>query len=238
MTTTLNEAPAAAPQGQDRASLRAGERLDRATFHVRYQAMPEGTRAELVEGIVTMPSPADSRHGRPHLQIGGWAFGYEAATPGVIGLDNTSVFLSDDTEVQPDVALIVDPALGGATGEEGGYVTGPPELVVEVAASSESYDLGAKKRAYEGAGVREYLVVLVESARVAWFVWREQGFEELARGEDGILRSETFPGLWLDPAALLRQDAAGVRDAAERGLASPEHGTFVAEMQARRQRSV
>ena len=35
----------------------AEQRLDRATFHERYCAMPPGVRAELINGVVHMPSP-------------------------------------------------------------------------------------------------------------------------------------------------------------------------------------
>jgi hypothetical protein len=40
--------------------LENGERLDQPTFHARYEAMPEGTRAELIGGIVYMHSRAKS----------------------------------------------------------------------------------------------------------------------------------------------------------------------------------
>ena len=41
---------------------------------------------------------------------------------------------------------------------EEGYLAGPPELIVEVAASSASIDLRDKRRAYCRNGVREYVV--------------------------------------------------------------------------------
>ena len=34
-----------------------GQRLDQPTFHALYEAMPPGTRAELIDGVVYMPSP-------------------------------------------------------------------------------------------------------------------------------------------------------------------------------------
>ena len=37
--------------------LNAGDRLSRAEFERRYQAHPEITKAELIEGVVHMPSP-------------------------------------------------------------------------------------------------------------------------------------------------------------------------------------
>jgi hypothetical protein len=60
-----------------------------------------------------------------------------------------------------------------------------------------------------------------------WYVLREGRFELLTPGEDGILRSEIFPGLWLDAAALIRDDTVAILRVMQAGLASPEHGDFV-----------
>jgi hypothetical protein len=51
--------------------------------------------------------------------------------------------------------------------------------------------------------------------------------------EQGVLRSEVFPGLWLDTAALLRGDMAAVLATVQQGLASPDHETFVARLHRR-----
>jgi Uma2 family endonuclease len=207
--------------------LENGDHLDQPTFHARYEAMPEGTRAELIGGIVYMPSPTRARHGKPHLRVGFWIGLYESMTPGVTGVDNTTVVLGNDGEVQPDVCLLLVPEHGGGTWEEDGYIHGSPELVVEVASSSESYDLHTKKTLYEAAGVREYVVVLVREPRVIWHVLREGRFVELSPEDDGLYRSTVFPGLWLDPEALLRGKSRALREALERGLAAPEHAEFV-----------
>ena len=47
---------------------------------------------------------------------------------------------------------------------------------------------------------------------------------------DDILRSETFPGLWLDPAALLRRDRKRLLGVLREGLRSPEHAAFAARL--------
>jgi hypothetical protein len=60
-----------------------------------------------------------------------------------------------------------------------------------------------------------------------WFVLRDEQFESLTPDSQGWLRSEVLPGLWLDPAALLRGDMARVLEVARAGLASPEHTAFV-----------
>ena len=68
-------------------------------------------------------------------------------------------------------------------------------------------------------GVREYIVWRVQDREVDWFVLRDGRIEPLAPSADGILRSAVFPGLWLDPAALLRGDLAAVLG---HGPAGPE----------------
>jgi len=85
--------------------------------------------------------------------------------------------------------------------------------------------------------VQEYLVVQMYEQRVDWFVLREGVYELLVPDESnhrllGVLRSEVFPGLWLQPAALLSGDLATLLDVLREGLASPEHTAFVAQLQA------
>jgi hypothetical protein len=70
----------------------------------------------------------------------------------------------------------------------------------------------------------------VLDCEIDWFVLRRKRYVRLTPDEDGLLRSETFPGLWLDPSALLTGDLPRVMAAVQRGLASPEHAAFVARL--------
>jgi Uma2 family endonuclease len=212
--------------------LESGDRLTRAEFERRYEAMPQLTKAELIEGVVYMPSPLRlRRHGRPHAHLIGWLVQYEAGTPGVITGDNSTVRLDLDNEPQPDAVLLIDPEHGGqARISEDDYVEAAPELVAEVAASSVSMDLHAKLHVYRRHGVREYLVWRVLDREVDWFILRAGQYERLQPDAQGLLRSAVFPGLWLDPAALLGGNLAGVLAALQHGLASPEHAAFVARL--------
>src|SRR5438128_1365154 len=75
-------------------SLQNGDRLTRAEFERRYEAMPHLKKAELIEGIVYIPSPVRHvEHGRPHFNIIGWLGRYCDATPGIDGGDNSSLRL-------------------------------------------------------------------------------------------------------------------------------------------------
>ena len=68
------------------------------------------------------------------------------------------------------------------------------------------------------------------------FIRRRGKFKELQPAAGGIFRSEVFPGLWLDPAALLREDRRRLLTVLRQGLASPEHAAFVAKLAAKRGR--
>lgn len=217
--------------------LQNGDRLTRDEFERRYSAMPDVKKAELIEGVVYMPSPVNHEyHGGPHFDVIGWLGLYRIATPGVWGGDNSSLRLDLDNEPQPDAFLMIaGGSPGGAQVASDGYVEGAPELVVEVAASSASYDLHDKLRAYRRNGVPEYVVWRTYDGAIDWFVLRGSEYERLAPGEDGILRSLVLPGLWLDPAALIAGDMARVAEVAQAGLASAEHAQFLEALRSSRE---
>ncbi len=218
--------------------LHAGDRLTRAEFERRYSAMPHVKKAELIEGIVYMPSPVShKRHSRPHSALTTWLGTYWSATPGTDAGDNGTVRLDWENEPQPDAMLRILPECGGQSRDEDDYIAGPPELIAEVSASSASYDLHEKLRAYQRNGIREYLVWRVWDSAIDWFALREGHFELLPLTEAGHYHSEIFPGLWLDPAALTHGDLAVVLAVLQQGLASPEHAEFVVRLQAASGRS-
>ncbi|MDR3638193.1 MAG: Uma2 family endonuclease [Isosphaeraceae bacterium] len=209
-----------------------GERLDQGEFHRRYEAMPPGTRAELINGVVSMPSPVGRAHGQAHVPAIVWLDRYAEATPGVEVLDNATTILGRKSEPQPDVLLRILPEYGGRTRTERGFVRGAPELILEVAKATRYIDLGPKLDDYERAGVCEYVVRALDPHEVVWHVLREGHLIAVPQAVDGLYRSEVFPGLWLDPAALLAGDRAGLRAALELGLATIEHAAFIASLAA------
>ena len=185
-----------------------------------------------------MPSPLRSEHGESHALVMGWLTHYWIATPGTQVWDNTTAILGDDSEPQPDAALIIEPGSGGQTSiSVAGYATGPPELIVEVASSSESIDLHRKRRDYEQAGVLEYVVVVLRQRLVRWFVLQDGVYREVEADVRGMFKSTVFPGLWLEAPALLRLDVRQVMNTLQQGLETLEHAVFVQQLQARRSAS-
>ena len=209
--------------------LHSGDRLTRREFERRYDAGPEDDKAELIEGRVYLASPTRfASHAQPHAAILSWLGTYIAFTPGVSTADNATVRLDEINECQPDAQLRLSPAAGGHSRlDEDDYVAGAPELIVEIAASSASYDLHDKLSAYRRNGVNEYLVWRVLERRFDWFVLAGDDYVPLTPDDAGILRSNMFPGLWLDVEALLAGDNGRVLTTLQRGLSTPEHAAFV-----------
>jgi Uma2 family endonuclease len=189
--------------------LENGDHLGAREFLRRFEAMPEVKKAELVQGIVFMASPVRlDFHGVPDNLIQTWLGTYAAYRPHLQCATNLTVRLGPDDVMQPDAVLILDPAHGGKTSIDGsGYLAGPPELVVEVAASSVSRDAREKLVSYRRAGVREYLLWRVIDEVIEWFVLEEDEYRPLPV-VDGRLESRIFPGLVLNVPAALAGDRA------------------------------
>lgn len=207
--------------------LENGDKLTRAEFERRYNATPSVKKAELIEGVVYVASPLRFRsHGKPHAYIMGWLVGYEAATPGVELGDNATVIIDADNEPQPDALLRIETG-GQSRINEDDYVEGAPELIVEVAASSASYDLHEKLKVYRRNQVQEYLVWRVYDRQFDWFRLKSGEYIKLEPNVDGVICSEIFAGLWLDKTALLSGDLTKVMAVLQQGLSTPEHQSFV-----------
>jgi Uma2 family endonuclease len=207
-----------------------GQRLDQPTFHALYQAMPPGFRAELIDGVVYLPGPVGLEHGMAQVPVIVWLDYYAEQTPGVEVLDNATTILGWKSEPQPDGLLRILPECGGRTQADRRFVHDVPELLVKVAHTSRYTDLGPKFEDYQRVGVQEYVIRALEPDAVYWFILREGRFRELSPGPDGIYRSEVFPGLWLDPGALLAGDIPRLQAVVNLGCATPEHAAFLARL--------
>ena len=216
--------------------LENGDRLTAREFLRRYEAMPHLKKAELIEGIVYMGSPVRlTQHAGPDNLIQTWLGTYAIATPGSQSATNATSRLDVDNVPQPDGLLRLLAECGGRSRVDAeGYLNGPPELAVEVCASSASIDLRDKLSVYRRAGVLEYLVWRTEEHKFDWFALVEEEYMSNPPDADGITRGRVFPGLWLEVNALLAMNSPRVMEILKAGLAEPEHAAFVAKLRTSR----
>jgi Uma2 family endonuclease len=214
-------------------ALENGDHLARGEFERRYRAKPDIGRAELVEGVVFIrPSSRFRDRGEPHLALVVWLGAYCSATPGVSAQDNTRVRLDFDNEPQPHLLLRIEPAVGGRSAiSRDDCVEGAPELIVEIAASSVSYDLHDKLQAYRRNGVQEYIVWRVDDKQIDWFQLVEGNYVRMEPNESHLIQSHVFPGLRLAVQALLDGDLAKVLAEQQKGFGTIEHTAFLERLQ-------
>jgi hypothetical protein len=213
---------------EDVPRLQNGDRLDRIEFERRYRATPDIRKAELIEGRVYVAPPISQLdHSGPHSKLNGLLMLYAVSTPGVDSGIEGSIRMDLDNMPQPDNFLYVQwGPTRTAKLDDDGYLSGAPEFIAEVAASSANYDLHEKLNAYRRNGVREYLVWRTYDNALDYFILTDGHYERLAQ-TDGMYRSRVFPGLWFDIATTLRRDGPAMVRTLQLGLASPEHQVFV-----------
>ncbi len=193
--------------------LESGDHLSREEFHRRYCQRPDIKKAELIEGVVYVASPMRIRvHDKPNSTIAAWLAVYASHATGIEPGGGGTIYLDADTEVQPDGYLyrVPPPGPDAARIRDDDYLEGAPQLIVEVAASSASIDLHTKRRAYERAGVQEYIVWRTIDEAVDWFRLRGGTYQRVEPDARGVIESAAFRGLRLNVPKLLAGDVAGV----------------------------
>lgn len=215
------------------AELITGQKMDLEEFIRRWEDQLELKFAELIDGVVHVPSPLSSDHSRPDRRIGWWLTEYADATPGCEAGSKASWYMLDSMP-QPDCYLRILPEKGGQSSNKatntGTYCAGAPELIVDVCVSSKQVDFGPKLELYQKAGVREYITIEVLRRRILGRVLEQKRYANLPAHVDGSFRSQVFPGLWLDIAALWVDDGPKMKATLLAGLATTDHARFAARL--------
>ncbi|MBV9743607.1 MAG: Uma2 family endonuclease [Acidobacteriia bacterium] len=125
---------------QDPVLFEEGDRLTPEEFLTRWECMPNLKFAELINGVVYLPSPVSPEHARSVHLIDVWAGLYALRTGISEVLPNVTWLMEKKSVPQPDVALRIEPEYGGNSTDTETYPAGPPEFVAEVSRSTRSYD--------------------------------------------------------------------------------------------------
>ncbi len=147
-------------------------------------ALPEGKRAELIDGQIYYMAPP----GRTHQQISGYLHSAiyshikEAHGNCEVYASPFAVFLNKDriNYVEPDLSVICDTS---KLDEKGCH--GAPDWVIEIVSpSSKARDYMIKLLKYCTAGVREYWIVDPTKKMVSVYQIEQELVEQYSFGED------------------------------------------------------
>ena len=94
----------------------AGQRLDRVTFHERYEAMPPSTRAELIGACIQVTATNDQGTGTVSIPI--TTESTDISSTPILDGDNNTIGTLDSAHIAPDAARFLR--------ESAAYVLAPP----------------------------------------------------------------------------------------------------------------
>jgi len=169
---------------------------ERLTFDEFCSIIREDQKADLINGIIYMASPASLEHEDEFGFILMVVRGYVRRKGlGIVLGSRAAMWLSDENAPEPDLMFISKAKLAKAAGKA---VFGAAELVIEIISpGSRRLDLVEKKELYAKFGVREYWVI-DPYQQVAYFWKNNDGiWEDLPIDAMGIFRSSILPGFWL-----------------------------------------
>ena len=143
-------------------------------------ALPDGERAELIDGQIYYMAPPKRRHQRIVLNLS-WKIADHIDSKGgscEVNIAPFAVFLSEDdlNYVEPDISVVCDPKKLDDQG-----CKGAPDWVIEVVSpGTRRMDYGVKLFKYRTAGVREYWIVDPASRTVSVYTLEDGAYHAAA----------------------------------------------------------
>ena len=164
-------------------------------------ALPEGERAELIDGHIYYMAPPNREHQKILMELSARIFEYIRshngkcevyAAPFAVYLDDTS-----NTYVEPDISVICNPDKMDDKG-----CNGAPDWIIEIVSpASKRMDYYTKLFKYRTAGVREYWII--DAAKNQIFVYNfEKGDTEQYTLQDSV-KAGIYEDLVIDFGKLL-----------------------------------
>ena len=142
------------------------------------EALPDGERAELINGDIYFMAPPRVRHQRAVMELSFLIKSYINSKKGSCEVFPApfAVYLNNDayTYVEPDISVICDK---NKLDDKG--CNGAPDWVIEIVSqNSKKMDYVIKLFKYKTSGVREYWIVDPEKNRITVYYFEDNFMEE------------------------------------------------------------
>lgn len=147
-------------------------------------ALPDGERAELIDGKIYYMAPPSRRHQDLIFSMSRKIADYIDTKEGncKVYLAPFAVFLNKNNKnyVEPDISIVCDQNKLTDNG-----CNGAPDWIIEIVSpSSKQMDYLIKLLRYQAAGVREYWIVDPQKERVTVYFFEKETVEEYVFGEE------------------------------------------------------
>lgn len=159
-------------------------------------SLPEGERAELIDGQIYYMAPPTRNHQRISGEIFALIREYIHTNGGSCEVDIApfAVFLNenDTNYIEPDISVICDP---GKLNDKG--CTGAPDWIIEIVSpSSRRMDYFIKLFKYRTAGVREYWIVDADRDRITVYDFESEDTKDYTFSDS--VKSCIFDDLYIN----------------------------------------
>lgn len=164
-------------------------------------SLPEGKRAELIDGQIYMMSPPTRKHQRIVMELSTIISSYIKGRNGSCEVDIApfAVFLNQDNKnyVEPDISVICDK---NKLTDKG--CVGAPDWIIEVVSpSSKRNDYLLKLFKYRTAGVREYWIVDSDKNRIIVYNFETEDVNDYSFSD--IVKAGIYEDLEIDFSSLV-----------------------------------
>ena len=179
---------------------------DLATFDEFCTLVPDGQKADLIDGVIHMASPDTQRANALGFFIAYLIEGYTTAknVGGFTFISRFACKISDFRAPEPDAGCVRPERLHLVHDQ---HMDGGPDIAVEVVSrESRSRDYGEKRDLYEAAGVSEYWIIDPLQRRVEFLRLSDGKYELVPPENNNVFRCAVIPGLWLNVQWLLAKN--------------------------------
>lgn len=170
---------------------------ERYTVKHFYRLVPDGQKADLIDGVIYMASPDSTESDDINVFLICLIKVYvDYKNLGRVSASRFAYKLDEYNAPEPDVAFVRRERLD-LIHETG--MTGPPDLAIEIVAQeSEGRDYEVKKQLYEATGVQEYWIIDPPGMNVEFYRLVGGEYERMPLEDGEIFRSDALAGFWLD----------------------------------------
>ena len=170
------------------------------TFEDFCDRIPEGMKADLIEGVIYVASPDSIYHHDLYFWVAQVLYRYlkSRKIKGRVFGSRIAFRLDDENGPEPDVAYLV-PERTFVIRKT--FIKGPPDWAVEIVSpDSVERDYSRKRKQYERAGVKEYWIIDPLEERMTCYRLGKNGKYKEVQPRDGKIHSRVIPGFWVNPA--------------------------------------
>lgn len=168
----------------------------RYTFEEFCELVPDGQKADLIDGVIYVASPDNLDAGKLFLWLVFVIYGYlEKRDLGELFGSRIAFRLSDYNSPEPDLAFVLKKRLHLS---RRGHFYGWPDLAIEIVSpDSVRRDYFDKLKLYEKYHVREYWIIDEIEHTVTVYRLDANGKYRQIHVRGGVLRSKVMKGFWL-----------------------------------------